>query len=150
MRRYALCTNASGAQSATLPLFTVMGAATVRVRIYDMIFSSDATPADQAVTYRVERVTSAGTPGTSPTANPLDPADPAAIATCGLAVFTGAPTTAHLAVLQFAHNQRATFRWVAAPDGELVIPATAANGLMWLPTVATASFNESFTTQWQE
>jgi hypothetical protein len=36
--------------------------------------------------------------------------------------------TAAAILLNIPLNQRATFRWVAAPGGELVMPATAANG----------------------
>ncbi|OHB75584.1 MAG: hypothetical protein A2W31_00820 [Planctomycetes bacterium RBG_16_64_10] len=32
-------------------------------------------------------------------------------------------------LLRFSINQQATFRWVAAPDGELIAPATASNGI---------------------
>ncbi len=38
------------------------------------------------------------------------------------------PTYTGIALLSIPLNQRATFRWVANPGSELVIPATANNG----------------------
>ena len=46
--------------------------------------------------------------------------------------------TANLVLLSVALNQRATFRWVASPGGELVYPATASNGLGIQTTTASA------------
>ena len=46
-------------------------------------------------------------------------------------VVTADPTlTANAFLYQAALNQRATFRWVAQPYGEILIPATASNGIM--------------------
>ncbi len=79
--------------------------------------------------YQVRRVTGAAT-GSTLTPNPLDPADAATefdsknVVTADAASFA-AGTLLDLAPL----NNRATFRWVAAPGGELVWPATASNGL---------------------
>src|SRR5262245_32338242 len=129
-RKYSISGTATNTQSSTLPLITVIGTAAVRPRVYDVMFSSAATPADNAALYQFQRCTTAGTAGSSITPQPLDSQDPAAVTTSGLAVFSGGPTlTASTFVLTLAHNQRATIRWVAAPDGELVIPASANNGL---------------------
>ena len=46
--------------------------------------------------------------------------------------------TAAAIVLMIPLNQRATFRWVAAPGSELVAPATAANGFGIQTTTSSA------------
>jgi hypothetical protein len=127
MRAYSVSgPNASG--SATKTAVTVISAATVRPRIYDVVIGNSATPADQAATYALTRFTAAGTAGSSPTPNPVDPGDVASVATAGI-THSAEPTYASTDLLQVPLNQRATFRWVANPGYELVAPATAANGI---------------------
>ena len=149
-RRYAGYSNATNTASTTVPMFTVTGAATVRLRIYDLIASSDASPADASGKFALRRISSNGTTSTTVTANALDPADPAAIAVYTTA-WSGNPTiTANSDLLQFAHNLRATFRWVAAPNGELVVPATAGAGLALMAVVTNTASNYAWTTHWEE
>jgi len=98
-----------------------------RIKLYDLMFGSEATPADAALLWTLQRCTAAGT-GTSVTPQALDPADAATEADAA-ENHTIEPTyTAGGILLNIPLNQRATFRWVAAPGGELVAPATAANG----------------------
>lgn len=124
-RRYSV--DGQDTNTASTTILGLTSAATIRPRIYDLILSSDATPADNAAEYVVQRYTAAGT-STSVTPQALDPADPAALAAAGEAHTVEPTYTSNALLLQFAVNQRATFRWVAAPGGELVLPATAANG----------------------
>lgn len=150
-RSYAITGNATNTQSTTLPLVTLISATTVRPKVYDVLMGSDATPADNAAKYAFQRCTTAGTPGSSITPQALDPGDPAALATSGLAVFGGGPTlTANAFLLQWAQNQRATFRWVAAPSKELILPATAANGIALMPLVVTSAVNMAFAIEFEE
>ena len=58
-----------------------------------------------------------------------DSADPAAVSVCGKNHTVEPTYTAIASLLDIALNQRATFRWVAAPGSELMAPATAANGI---------------------
>jgi len=105
----------------------VAGATARRGQIYDVIFGADGTPADNALVFDISRQTAAGT-ATTVTAVPINPAD-AAFSGTATANATVEPTvTATSSVLAMALNQRATQRWVAAPGGELVYPATNANG----------------------
>jgi hypothetical protein len=68
--------------------------------------------------------------GSAITPNALDPADAAAAGTAK-ANYTVEPTvTANSSVFYVGVNQRASYRWVAAPGSELVYPATANNGLV--------------------
>ena len=116
--------------STTLSLGTVTADSTRprRGKWYDLVFGSEATPADNAFQYIVQRCTAAGT-SSAVTPSPLDPADAATEADSG-ENHTIEPTyTAGLVLLAVGLNQRATFRWVASPGGELVYPATAANGI---------------------
>ena len=99
-----------------------------RFKLYDFIVGSDATPADVAITWQIERQTALGSLAASAeTINPLDAAD-APINTLAGQTVTVMGTTG-VALMTWATNQRATYRWVAAPGSELVSPATASNGL---------------------
>lgn len=119
---------------------TVIGA-TVRPRIFDAIFGSNATPGDTSAQHAITRFTAAGTTAASPpTPTALDPGDTASVSTAGWthsAEPTYAATGSNLFLIDL--NQRATFRYVASPGYELVAPATAANGLGARMVAATAS-----------
>jgi hypothetical protein len=115
--------------STTLSLGTMTADATRprRLRVYDIMFGSEATPADAALLWTFQRCTAAGT-STGVTPTMIDPGDVATEYDAG-ENHTIEPTyTATLILLNVPLNQRATYRWVAAPDGELVMPSTAANG----------------------
>lgn len=112
-------------------LITVYNAASPlrRIKIFDILVGTNGTPADNYVEWDVSRMTVAGT-GSAATPLPLDPAD-AACATLSQANLTAEPTvTAGSDVFYVGVNQRASYRWVAAPGSELVAPATAANGFV--------------------
>lgn len=112
----------------TLLALTAATATLRRGKIYDLMVGTLGTPADQTYEIDVSRQTAAGT-SSAVTPNPLDPADVAA-GTVGAANFTAEGTiTAASSVLYLGINQRASYRWVAAPGGELVWPATNLNGL---------------------
>lgn len=103
------------------------GVAVLRPQIYDIMIGSVATPADNAGEYFVQRITTTGT-STAATPAALNSGDPVAN-TAGGQAHSAEPTyTAGTVCLRISTNQRATFRWVAAPESELVGPATAANG----------------------
>lgn len=125
-RRYSTDGNQNAAASTTILGLT--SAATIKPKIYEVVFGSGATPADQAFNMQIGRYTAAGT-ATSVTPRPIDPNDPASLAAGG-ENHTVEPTyTADLILLSFSINQQATFRWVVPPEEGLVCPATAANGL---------------------
>lgn len=150
-RKYSAFSNATNTTSATVPMYDVKGAATFRLRMYDWMSGSDATPADAATKLAFQRTTTNGSPSTSVTPNALDPADPASLAGYNTAWSTTNPTiTANSTLLQVAQNQRATYRWVAAPDSEIFVPATAVNGIALVSVVASATANYAWTTMWME
>lgn len=150
-RNYSVDGNATNTASATLPLVNLVSATTVRPKVNDILMGSDAAPADNAAKYALQRGTTAGTPGSSITPQAIDPGDPAALASAGLAVFGAGPTlTASAFLLQWAQNQRATFRWFAIPGKELVLPA-AVNSLNLMSLVVGGSaVNMVFAIQYEE
>jgi len=125
--------------STTLAVGSLTAAASSprRCKIYELIVGSEATPADNAFLWELQRCTTAGT-ATAFTPVALDPADPAATTVAGVN-HTVAPTaTAAALLLSAAVNQRVTMRWVAIPGGELVLPATASNGAVLLTPTSSA------------
>lgn len=113
--------------SASLGTMTADATRPRRLKVYDVAFGSEATPADAALLWTFRRCTAAGT-STAVTPQNLDPADATTEYDAG-ENHTIEPTYTAGAILgNFPLNQRATFRWVAAPGGEWVMPATASNG----------------------
>lgn len=98
-----------------------------RFAIYDLTVGSDASPADNAFLWEINARTALQTGGTTVTPQAIDLSDTTAASTkadmtattnaAGSGIVWGCPL-----------NQRATFRWVAAPGGEIVSPALACNG----------------------
>lgn len=130
---------ASGTDKTLINLFHSAATPTNRGRISDVIVGSVATPADQAADFLLSRTTAVGTEGSGLIPNNLDPAGPAGDCDSGLGVFSVEPTyTAAKQLLAFQLNQRATFRWVAAPGYELMMTATQNNGA-GLKTVTSTS-----------
>lgn len=125
-RKYAV----TGARAVSSSLKTALGltsAATIRPRIYDVIFGTSGTPADNALNWILQRFTAAGT-SSAATPVALDPADPSALASGGQNHTVEPTYTSGAVLLDIDANQRSTQRWVASPGSELVLPATAANG----------------------
>lgn len=123
MQRTASTTLAVGA-------LTAAAASPRRAKVYDILVGSEATPADNSFLWQFQRCTTAGTAGSAVTPQSLDPADTlASTIVCGQAHSVNPTLTANAFLLSLGLNQRASFRWVAAPGGELMIPATASNGI---------------------
>ena len=111
----------------TIVALTAATATLTSAKIYDVLIGSDGAPSDNAITWDISRQTAAGT-STSITPLALDPTV-RACGTAGTANFTAEGTiTAASSVFNIAINQRASYRWVAAPGSELVIPATNLSG----------------------
>lgn len=154
-RNYNVSGNCAQGASATLPLSNIVTTGTVRPILYDVTMGSDATPADNAATFAFQRGTTVGTwagaGGAAITPQAEDPADPASQTTANQGIASVGPTlTANAFMLQWSQNQRATFRWVAAPGSEIKLPSTASNSLNLVNRVATASVNWAFTWLFQE
>ncbi len=122
-------------------ILTLIGGTSGRVSLYDILIGASVAPADQAAHFAIKRFTAVGTEGSGFTPAPLDPADVASNADGGVGTFSVEPTyTAAKELLGISLNQRASNRWIAAPDGELIIPATANNGLGLRSLSSTAVF----------
>lgn len=134
--------------SATLPLFGDYSTAAVRTAYFEINLGSDATPAEQATTYTLVRISAAGVWTNSDTANPLDSNDPASV-TISKSVNTTTATVG-VVLLQWAQNMRAWYRWVAVPGRELQAPATANTGLAIQSLVTTAAFAVSMSAMFTE
>lgn len=108
---------------------TANGAATTfrRGKVYDILIGTNGTPADNAVEWDISRVTTLST-ATFITPQPLDPADAAAVSLT-IANSTTSGTISLQDAWYVGINQRASYRWVAAPGSEIVWPATSSAGL---------------------
>jgi hypothetical protein len=130
MAKYAITgtqSTVSGSYKSVLSIAATSGSLR-RGKVYDLLIGTNGTPADNYLQWDISRMTAAGT-ATSVTPQALDPADVAALGTANNN-YTAEPTiTASSSLLNVGVNQRASYRWVAAPGSELVFPATAANGL---------------------
>jgi hypothetical protein len=130
MAKYAITgtqSTVSGSYKSILSIAATSGSLR-RGKVYDLLIGTNGTPADNYLQWDISRMTAAGT-ATSVTPQALDPADVAALGSANNN-YTAEPTiTASSSLLNVGVNQRASYRWVAAPGSELVFPATAANGL---------------------
>ena len=126
-RRYTGVGEAAVGTNKTV--LNLISAATIRPKLYDLVVACGATPADLATIFHLERFTAVGTEGSGFTPLALDPGDPASLADYGVAHSAEPTYTASEILMKLSMNQRATIRWVAAPGGELVAPASANNGI---------------------
>ena len=125
-RKYSI--NGQDTNTDETTILGIVSATTIRPKIYDIMATAYGTPNDYQAKYVVNRITTAGT-STAVTPQALDPADPASLATAGMA-HSGEPTyTANAELLVMSRNLRHPYRWVAIPGREIVLPATAANGV---------------------
>ena len=97
-----------------------------RGAVYDVLIGTNGTPADNFVEWDISRVT-ASSSATIVAVAPLDSADGAATSV----VTVNSSTFATISVPNMWYvgvNQRASYRWVAAPGSELIWPATSSAG----------------------
>lgn len=111
--------------STSKTLINMTSTAAIRPYIYDFTFGTVGTPSDSVVTLVVTRFGTASISlGQSVAPSPLDTSDAAAVS----AVFQANSVEGTYGVLLFevGLNVRATYRWVAAPGGELIAAAGGA------------------------
>jgi hypothetical protein len=125
-----------------------------RLALYELIQGSDPTPADQACEMQVTRLDDENvTPGgTTVTAVALDEDSPASVcaAAGNILLPSGAATLEANEALQFGLNQRATFRWIAAPGSELIASAAEDTGWCLYCGGVTSGWNANMTMLWEE
>lgn len=136
MARYTVGTGMGGTPQAMTTTYKTLASLTAatgvttlrKAWIYDVMFGADGTPADNVLTYKLDRQSTVGT-GTTVTPAPLDSSDAAALIVA-TANHTAEPTvTDNTELMEIAVNQRASYRWVAAPGGELLVPPTNTTGI---------------------
>jgi hypothetical protein len=119
------------AVAATKTALTLISTANIRPRVLRYDTSTDGVPtSDQSYTFQVRRFTAAGTTSAYTLQN-NDPSD-SAVTPLLTAVTTATvePTYSTGFMLNRGVNPRQTHQWWAyAPDEELILPATAANGI---------------------
>jgi hypothetical protein len=99
-----------------------------RVKLCELILGSDAgTLGTSNFRWDIQRSTATST-GTTVTPNALDPADSLLTAIIKSNLTVQGTNTAGAIPLSIPLSQQASFRWVANPGYELVIPAVASNG----------------------
>lgn len=146
-RKYAAVGDQTPASTTTIVGCTA--STSTRGWLYELVIGSIGAPEDKYSSIAVGRYTAAGT-STSVTPLALDPANPAALLSAG-SNHTSEPTyTAGATLLAFGMNARATFRWIAAPGGELVIPATSANGIGVYFVATNSTIDHKATIHWEE
>lgn len=125
-RRYA--TTGAKVSAAGTTQLVLTSAATMRPRLYEVIWGSATAPADAALELALLRFTASGT-GTGVTPKPFDPSDPASSCTAAENL-TVEPSYALVTAMQeVGLNQQITWRWVTAPYEGIAMPAIAANGV---------------------
>lgn len=125
--------------NSTGSLTNIGAGALRRGKIYDLLFGTNGTPADNFMEFEVVRITMgastvlAGGLSSLSSAMALDLADNyGAVAAIGINSSIETAYTAITETFYVGINQRASYRWVASPGSELVYPsnssATGSNG----------------------
>jgi hypothetical protein len=100
-----------------------------RIRLAEIELGSDAgTLGTSNFRWEVQRSTTQPT-GTAVTPQALDPAEGTVTAVVNSNLTVAGTLTAGAILLTIPLSQQATFRWVANPGWEIVIPAAANNGI---------------------
>ena len=123
----------------------------VRARVYDWVIGQGSAAGDTTIRWEAARATTSAT-GTGVVENALDFDAPTAEILAEDEVTVGPTVTADEQLLDFDINQRATFRWVAAPGGELVIPAIAASTIFFNASESSGGYTgiARCTVHWEE
>ncbi len=146
--RYAAVGIVTPVTSAPDSMLALNGVATVRGYIYDLGFGSTGTPADNATQWRVARSNTAVAVGAAVTATPLDVSAPSE-QIIPIADVTTEPGYADI-FIDIGLNQRASWRWVAAPEGEIQVPADATSSVGIEPTQASGGVDATGYIHWLE
>ena len=152
MARYS----ASGSQnlpasSTPITALTIASQSTVhRNIIYDIVIANVGSPADLVTLHTIQRITNPGTAGSAVTPSLLDIADRASQSAVGENHSSEPTYTSATELLEIPLNHRATFRWVAAPGGEIITPATNNAGIGAKAAHASASTEWRVGCMWEE
>ena len=152
MARY----QAKGDQTLTTTLTTALtvgsNATTAqRNEIYEFILGVALTPSDSTISFTVQRVSALGTATAVTPGDTQGGADRAAQAAVGKN-HTVEPTVVANAFILDAMplNARATFRWVAPPDGNIIHAATVGAGYLFGALHASRTEDVNVQAFWRE
>ncbi|MGH6821946.1 MAG: hypothetical protein ACREC4_00390 [Methylocella sp.] len=132
MARYSVSNNLGGTMQAmgssykTLLALTCQTSPLGRFKIYEWKAGTVGAPADNYIEYDISRQVSAGT-ATSVTANPLDSADAPASTVCVANATAEGTITAASSIDYWPVNQRASVRWAAAGDEDMLVAPAVNN-----------------------
>lgn len=109
--------------------------ATKRGKVFEILLGASANPntTDTYLQWDVSRITATGAGAyTTWTPTSLDPADGAAVSLAGInATAEATAITANSSLFNEGVNQRASVRWVAAQESQMLVwPAATSNGLI--------------------
>jgi len=151
MPRYSVSDFGTNTAGDTMLYFVNAITTFTRLAMYELVIGSDATPADQAADYRIHRITNEhATPGGSAiTASPLANDTRVWQGTSIGFTITGEPTGTEV-MLAVSLNQRATFRWVAAPGSEFTSASAEDEGFSIFPSSVTSAFAVAITMMFAE
>lgn len=113
-----------------LAIMASSGTSLQRFKLEEFLIGTNGTPADNAMTCDVSRMSADGT-ATSITPTKLDGADGAFLGLATANHTVEGTVTAASREAGWGFNQRATMRWVAAPGQWIVVPATNLAGLVF-------------------
>lgn len=129
----------------------IKGGVSHRVAYQDQVVGHEGTPpVDFPVRWLLQRTTAAAAVGGAVVENQADPADVAATAVVLEELTTGPTLVADAQLLDFPVNTRGTFRWVAGPDGALIIAAVANEGFLLNASSVSYADIASATFHWDE
>ena len=129
---------------------TLNGVTTTRGRVKEWTISTGGTPADNAIQWLARRHSASGTGTAVSTIAENDLDGPVALIAAE-EDHTVEPTyTAGGELFDNFLNQRATYRWVATPNGEWLIPATSDAGVGWTAFHASYTGSAEVSASWAE
>jgi hypothetical protein len=112
------------------------GSSQRRIKLLEFLCGSDAaTLGTSNFRWEFNRSTTTATAGTTPTISQLDPADAACVSVVKGNLSANGTLTSGAIMMTIAMSEQATFRWVANPGSEIVIPASANNGIHFMTPV---------------
>ena len=143
MARYSASGSQNLASSAITALTIAAQSTAHRNIIYDITIGNVGAPADLVTLHTIQRITAVGTAGSAVTPSLLDISDRASQSAVGENHSSEPTYTSATELMEIPLNHRATFRWVAAPGGELITPATNNSG------IGAKALHASATTEWR-
>ena len=140
-----MCASGPIHSAATSGVGVIGSVAAGRIHVYDWLFGHVGAADDNVIANQVSRFTTAVPTGSAVTPIGLD-LSAASHGTTTLSGSTGGTVTGCL--ISIPTNQRASHRWVAAPDGELVLPSTVNTGILYTAVHASLATNMQTTFHW--